>query len=121
MTSKVNTRNSADDQQLILQKTLSIICGKWRLYIIYQIGTEVRRYGELRRMIPKISEKVLIQELKALILLGVIEKRTYSEVPLRVEYKLTAKGRQALPILLKVTAIGKVFLASDEKTANKEE
>ncbi|WP_080058586.1 winged helix-turn-helix transcriptional regulator [Spirosoma aerolatum] len=93
-----------------LKKTLDIICGKWRLYIIYQIGTEARRYGELRRMIPEVSEKVLIQELKALVELGVIEKKSYNEVPPRVEYSLTAKALHIFPHLLELTSIGEAFL-----------
>lgn len=109
MNTKVSIRKSPDTKQLILKKTLEVICGKWRLYIIYQLGTEVRRYGELRRMIPQISEKVLIQELKTLTNLGVIEKKAFNEVPPRVEYSLTVKGRQALPILLKLTSVGEIF------------
>lgn len=104
------SQESADTEQLALKKTLDIICGKWRLYIIYQLGTEVRRYGELRRMIPDVSEKVLIQELKALVNLGVIEKKTFSEVPPRVDYCLSAKGLEVLPMLLELTSIGEIFL-----------
>ena len=96
--------------RVALNKTLDIICGKWRLQIIYQIGDNARRYGELRRLIPAVSEKVLIQELKALINLGVIEKKSYGEVPPRVEYSLTNKGQQVLPQLLSLTAIGEMFL-----------
>lgn len=110
MIDQVITRKTTDTKQLALQKTLDIICGKWRLYIIYQLGTEARRYGELRRMIPEVSEKVLIQELKALANLGVIEKKSFSEVPPRVEYSLTPKGKQVLPTLLKLTSIGETFL-----------
>lgn len=101
-----------DAKQKVLKKTLEVISGKWRLCIIYQIGNEVRRYSELRRMIPQVSEKILIQELKALTTLGVIEKKSYEEVPPRVEYTLTAKGRQVLPTLRKLTSIGEVFLKS---------
>lgn len=110
MNDQVSTRKSIDPKHLALQKTLDIICGKWRLYIIYQIGTEARRYGELRRMIPDVSEKVLIQELKVLVSLGVIEKKAYNEVPPRVEYSLTPKGLQVLPTLLELTSIGELFL-----------
>ncbi|GAB4028441.1 winged helix-turn-helix transcriptional regulator [Spirosoma gilvum] len=95
---------------IALKKTLDIICGKWRLYIIYQIGTEVRRYGELRRMIPEVSEKVLIQELKALVELGVIEKQSYNEVPPRVEYSLTDTAKRILPQLFELSSIGEMFL-----------
>ena len=110
MIDQVITRKNTGTKHLALQKTLDIICGKWRLFIIYQLGTESRRYGELRRMIPDVSEKVLIQELKALANLGVIEKKSYSEVPPRVEYSLTIKGKQVLPTLLKLTSIGETFL-----------
>ncbi|MBD2751525.1 winged helix-turn-helix transcriptional regulator [Spirosoma validum] len=110
MDAKISTQKSIGTKHSILDKTLEIIRGKWRLHIIYQIGTEVRRYGELRRMIPQVSEKVLIQELKSLMNLGVIEKKIYNEVPPRVEYALTSKGRQVLPILLKLTTVGEVFL-----------
>ncbi|MBD2700622.1 helix-turn-helix transcriptional regulator [Spirosoma sp. BT702] len=110
MNEQINPQIQADSRQLILKKTLDIICGKWRLYILYQLGTEPRRYGELRRLIPEVSEKVLIQELKALTNLGVIEKKSYNEVPPRVEYSLTQKGRQVYPTLLKLTSIGEVFM-----------
>lgn len=110
MNDQLNTQQSIDHKHLALQKTLDIICGKWRLYIIFQLGTEARRYGELRRMIPLVSEKVLIQELKALVSLGVVEKKTYNEVPPRVDYSLTPKGLQVLPALLKLTSIGELFL-----------
>ncbi|GAB3038397.1 winged helix-turn-helix transcriptional regulator [Spirosoma pulveris] len=110
MNDQVSKQHPIDPKHLALQKTLDIICGKWRLYIIYQLGTEARRYGELRRMIPAVSEKVLIQELKALVSLGVVEKKSYSEVPPRVDYSLTEKGLQVLPTLLKLTAIGELFM-----------
>ena len=101
---------SVDAEQLSLKKTLDIVCGKWRLLIVYQIGTEARRYGELRRMIPEVSEKVLVQELKSLVELGMIEKKIYGEVPPRVEYSLTTKALKILPTLIKLTAIGEIFL-----------
>ena len=110
MNEQISSRTTADTMPLILKRTLDIICGKWRLYIIYQLGTEARRYGELRRMIPEVSEKVLIQELKALVKLGVIEKKSYGEVPPRVEYSLTPKGQKVLPTLLNLTSIGETFL-----------
>ena len=61
-------------------------------------------------MIPEVSEKVLVQELKSLVELGMIEKKIYGEVPPRVEYSLTAKALTILPTLIKLTAIGEVFL-----------
>lgn len=110
MNEQPRTQTVASNSQIVLKRTLDIICGKWRLYIIFQLGTQPRRYGELRRMIPDVSEKVLIQELKALTALGVVEKKSYAEVPPRVEYGLTPKGLEVLPMLLELTTIGELFL-----------
>jgi DNA-binding HxlR family transcriptional regulator len=97
------------DQQ-VFRKSLDIICGKWRLFILLNLGEHTRRYGELRRMMPEVSEKVLIQELKTLIALGVLEKKSFNEVPPRVEYKLTAKGLNILPLLYELKLIGEPFM-----------
>ena len=110
MNENPQTQESIEKSQEVLKKTLDIVCGKWRLYIIFQLGTQARRYGELRRMIPDVSEKVLIQELKALAKLGVVEKKVFGEVPPRVEYSLTTKGVQVLPTLLELMLIGETFL-----------
>lgn len=99
-----------DYTQAVLKKTLDVICGKWRLHIIFQLSQQAYRYGELRRLIPEVSEKVLVQELKALVTLGVLQKRAYGEVPPRVEYDLTDKGREVLPLLQQLTRVGETFL-----------
>ncbi len=109
----INPQRSADTKQLVLQKTLEIICGKWRLAIIFELGTNTLRYGELRQQLPHISEKVLTQELKALIKSGVICRQSYNEVPPRVEYALTPRGRHVLPLLKQLTKVGEMFLYTD--------
>lgn len=109
MTNGTPTLHTAGYNQQALRKTLDIICGKWRLFIILELSEHVRRYGELRRLIPDVSEKVLIQELKALVALGVVEKQSFKEVPPRVEYRLSDKGRQILPLLTQLVQIGEVF------------
>jgi len=78
--------------------------------IIFQLDTQARRYSELRRMIPDVSEKILVQELKALTTLGVVEKKSHNEVPPRVEYNLTTKGLRILPMLLELMAVGEMFM-----------
>lgn len=66
--------------------------GKWTLLIIFQINHRIIRYEELKRTIPRISEKMLIDELKSLCSKGLIKKKQYPEVPPRVEYSLTPLG-----------------------------
>lgn len=97
-------------EQQVFRKALDVICGKWRLFILLNLGEHTRRYGELRRMMPDVSEKVLIQELKTLISLGVLEKESFNEVPPRVEYRLTTKGLKVLPLLLELKQIGEPFM-----------
>ncbi|WP_240163780.1 winged helix-turn-helix transcriptional regulator [Spirosoma taeanense] len=112
MNQPIRVHKPVDMSQLVIKRTLDIICGKWRLYIIFQLSEKARRYGELRRMIPDVSEKVLVQELKALVELGVLQKTSFGEMPPRVEYGLTKKGQQVLPILSQLPTVGETFLDS---------
>lgn len=89
-----------------VEHALKVIEGKWRLQIIYEIGNEKRRFGELKRLIPDISEKVLIQQLKSLASLEIINRKAYPEIPPRVEYTLTEKGKKVLPILKEIEQFG---------------
>ncbi|GAB3908078.1 hypothetical protein GCM10028803_43010 [Larkinella knui] len=94
---------------VLIGQALKIISGKWRLYIILLVGDETRRYSELNESLPAISEKVLAGELKALVALGVLDRKVYAEIPPRVEYTLTSKGRLTLPILKQILEIGRIF------------
>lgn len=93
----------------LIQKALSIICGKWRLYIILVLGEQTLRYSQLGEQLPSVSEKVLAGELKALVSLGVMHRTIYAEIPPRVEYTLTQKGRSALPLLMQIQQIGQLI------------
>lgn len=110
MKENVSQQLMNDREIRVLRKTLEVICGKWRLFILLHLNDHTRRYGELRKLIPDVSEKVLIQELKALIEIGVVEKQSYNEVPPRVEYRLTEKGLKVLPQLLQLREIGETFM-----------
>ncbi len=92
-----------------VRKSFEVIGGKWKLLIIDCCKTETKRYGELRRLIPDISEKMLIQELKALVEVGILNKKSYSEVPPKVEYSLTQKGQKAVPIIEMLRDFGKDY------------
>ncbi|KAB1158308.1 helix-turn-helix transcriptional regulator [Tenacibaculum aiptasiae] len=85
---------------------LKILGGKWTLQIVYEIGNEKRRFGELKRLIPEISEKMLIQELKKMTSSNILNRKAYPEIPPRVEYSLTDKGLKVLPILEQIENFG---------------
>jgi DNA-binding HxlR family transcriptional regulator len=75
-----------------LEAALDVIGGKWKVLILWPLHTAPRRFGELRREVPGISEKMLIQSLKEMELDGIVTRRDFKEVPPRVEYALTEFG-----------------------------
>jgi DNA-binding HxlR family transcriptional regulator len=80
-------------------RAIGTIGNKWKPIIIDVIGTRATRFGQLAAIIPIISRKVLTEQLKELEGDGLVERVAYSELPPRVEYKLTEKGLAFLPIL----------------------
>jgi DNA-binding HxlR family transcriptional regulator len=101
-----------------VNEALSVIGGKWRLQIIFQIGGEKRRFGELKRLIPPISEKMLIQELKNLTAAGILNRKAFKQIPPKVEYSLTKEGIKILPIIEQIREFGTELI--DKKTTNKD-
>ena len=81
---------------MVSKKINADFAGKWTLLIIFQINHRIIRYEELKRTIPRISEKMLIDELKSLCSKGLIKKKQYPEVPPRVEYSLTPLGGESV-------------------------
>ena len=82
-----------------IEATLEIFGGKWKALITYSLTFGTQRTGELQRLIPGISQKVLIEKLKELEKDGIIEKHVYEEMPPKVEYKLTEYGQSFSNIL----------------------
>jgi len=76
-----------------LDATLRIISGKWKPLILFFLRDGPRRYGELKRLVEGVSDKVLIQQLKDLEADRVLVRTDYKEVPPRVDYALTPLGR----------------------------
>jgi DNA-binding HxlR family transcriptional regulator len=76
-----------------LNATLRIIAGKWKPLILFFLRDGPKRYGELKRLVQGVSDKVLIQQLKDLEADHVLARTDYKEVPPRVDYALTALGR----------------------------
>ncbi len=76
-----------------LDATLKVISGKWKPLILYFLLRGPTRYGELKRAIRDVSDKVLIQQLKELEADGVLRRNDHQEVPPRVDYTLTQLGR----------------------------
>ena len=90
-----------------LKKVIDIVGGKWKIMILCVIDNkEVVRYGELNRAIHGITNTMLANSLKELEADGLVERRQYDEMPVRVEYRLTAKAISLIPILLELKKWG---------------
>lgn len=75
-----------------LDAAVAVVGGKWKPLILWALSVEPRRTGELRRELPGVSEKVLIQQLRELEQDGVVNRAVHQQVPPKVVYSLTAKG-----------------------------
>ena len=94
-----------------LKKVLNIIGGKWKILLLCVIDDKgVMRYGELRRAVYGITNTMLAQSLKEMDEDGLIERRQYREMPVRVEYSLTEKAHSMIPILLELKHWGEKHL-----------
>lgn len=74
------------------REVLALLADRWSMLVIYALGGQVRRHGELKAMIGGISQKMLTQTLRALEADGIVHRTVYAEVPPRVEYQLTTLG-----------------------------
>ncbi|MGR6764035.1 winged helix-turn-helix transcriptional regulator [Paenibacillus sp. T2-29] len=80
--------------------TLSVLSGKWKVVILWHLGVEgPHRFSDLQRLFPKLSHKVLTNQLRELMEDGIVHREVYPEVPPKVEYSMTALGMTILPIV----------------------
>ncbi|MBX2956053.1 MAG: helix-turn-helix transcriptional regulator [Cyclobacteriaceae bacterium] len=79
--------------------TMGVIGGKWKLLILHLIKNDIRRFGKMSMMLKDISKQMLTTQLRELERDGIIQRVIYPEIPPRVEYSLTDKGRALLPII----------------------
>jgi DNA-binding HxlR family transcriptional regulator len=93
--------------------TADLICGKWTLLVIRDLAEGRTRFCELERSLQGISPRTLSLRLRALEENGIVERATYPEVPPRVEYALTEKGRALLPLIEDMRTYGKAWLQAE--------
>jgi DNA-binding HxlR family transcriptional regulator len=97
-------------------RTADIVCGKWTMLIIRDLAAGQSRFCELERSLEGISPRTLSLRLRALEEEGVVARRTYPEVPPRVEYTLTEKGRALIPIIEGMRTYGRQWLGAPDCT-----
>ena len=90
-----------------LVAALSLVGGKWKPIILHMLSDGAMRFGEIKRNIPPVSQKMLTQHLRELEEDGIVHRKLYAEKPLRTDYSLTAKGMSLRPILASLYAWGR--------------
>ena len=93
-----------------VEAALDVIGGKWKPLILWALGDNVLRFGELQKGLPGVNAKMLTKQLRELELDGVISRTVYPEVPPRVEYSITDFGRTLIPILRELCVWGTRYL-----------
>lgn len=100
-----------------LEYGLEIFGGKWKSRIICVLAaTGTLRYSSLRKEMHNITDAVLASTLKELMAAGLVERRSYDEIPPRVEYSLTAKGKSVVPILQSICKWAGILYKEDTGT-----
>jgi DNA-binding HxlR family transcriptional regulator len=94
-------------------RTADIVCGKWTLLVIRDLAEGRSRFCELERSLQGISPRTLSLRLRALEEQGIVERQTFPEVPPRVEYALTDKGRALAPLIEDMRTYGLTWLFED--------
>ena len=94
-----------------VETTLTLIGDKWKVLILRDLMPGTKRFGELKKSIGSVSQKVLTSQLRAMEASGLVHREVYAEVPPRVEYSLTDLGRSLNPILDSMRVWGEEYKA----------
>ena len=81
------------------EATIGVIGGRWKVPIVWHLFSGTKRFSELRRAMPGVTQKMLTQQLRELEQDGVVRRKVYPEVPPKVEYSLTERGLSLKPVV----------------------
>jgi DNA-binding HxlR family transcriptional regulator len=87
------------EKRCAVEATIAVIGGKWKPILLFHMLDGALRYSELQRRVPRATDRMLTRSLRELEADGLVSRTVYAEVPVRVEYALTPRGRSLVPIL----------------------
>ena len=93
-----------------VEATLEVVGGKWKGVLLFHLLERTLRFGELRRCVPGITQRMLTQQLRELEADGLINRKVYAQVPPRVDYSMTEFGRTLEPIISQMREWGAIYL-----------
>lgn len=111
-----HTISSTSQDVCPVLRTADIISGKWTLLILRDLAEGINRFSALERSLAGISPKTLSERLKGLEKAGIITRKSYAEVPPRVEYSLTDMGRDLIPLIDHMREYGTRWLMDEESS-----
>ena len=85
---------------------LLFIGGTWKMPILWRLNQATMRYGELKKALPHITHKMLSSQLRELEQDGLVARKVYAQVPPKVEYSITAKGKRTIPLITAIRKYG---------------
>ena len=91
-----------------VETALDVLAGKWKILILWYLRSETKRFNELQKLLPRTTQKMLIQKLRELEEDGIIHREVYAEVPPKVEYSLTEYGETLKPIIKQLYLWGEI-------------
>lgn len=105
-----------------VELTLDIIGGKWKTLILWHLGVDgTKRFSEVKKSLPGITQKMLTQQLRELEADGMISRKIYPQVPPKVEYTLTDEGKSLMPIVSSMCQWGKEYYEKTQKSLDLED
>jgi DNA-binding HxlR family transcriptional regulator len=104
------TNKRQQEYTCAMEAALSVISGKWKMKILNQLRDGAKRYSEINRSIPGMTQKMLSQQLKELEEDGIVNRKVYPEVPPKVEYSFTELGAELMGVFKALEIWGNHFM-----------
>lgn len=98
------------EEDRAVNATLKILSGKWKILILYSLCEGTKRFNELRRLIPGVTQRMLTNQLRELEEDRIIERKVYAQVPPKVEYSLSEIGQTLTPVLIALKKWGACYI-----------
>lgn len=113
---KENMREPAYTRQYgcAVEATADIIGGKWKAVVLYYLFDGTKRFNELRRLLPEVTQRMLTLQLRELEQDGIVHREIYKEIPPKVEYSLTEFGKSLGPIIVQMLDWGEMYMEQIE-------
>jgi DNA-binding HxlR family transcriptional regulator len=101
-----------------VEATLSLIDGKWKGVVLWHLFQGTLRFNEIRRKLPNVTQRMLTNQLRDLEAAGLVVRKVYPEVPPKVEYSLSARGRTLQPVIMALKTWGDEYGGLEKSDAN---